>query len=565
MGNKLVDGSRDNVDEQLVILGGGLAGLSLAIQLKQQQPQVHITVIERLKHPVAEAAHKVGESLVELASHYFSNVLGLKQHLQEKQLPKLGLRFFFRPDPNQAAEQRLQNTVELGAKTFPHSPSYQLDRGIFENFLAVTCQELGVRFLDETKVIGLEINDKEKNHRIFIQNLANQERSTLECRWVVDSCSRNSPIKRLLNLEKDSQSKVSAAWFRIACQLDISELNDSPEWTAGHQRENSRWYSTNHFMGDGYWLWFIPLSSGSTSIGIVAENASHPLATYNTITKAMAWLTQNEPMAATFIESKIDLLQDFRVLRNFSHDCQQVFNKNRWFSSGEAGVFLDPFYSPGSDFIAISNTFICHLIDTDINDKSSFPTKCLMLDKFYLNLFRNTARIYQDLYPIFGHPVVMPIKILWDFAVYWSFTAFIFIQGRFDESKSLFRLREHFEEIGQMNEHFQALLKQWADEEPPHANQIYIDPFNFAFLNELNQGLTKSFSDEDAFRQQFLANIQHLKCLYQFLCNTAYARFPHLKETGASPILDEELATSLDLSQLEDLLAKLTRQIDPLN
>jgi flavin-dependent dehydrogenase len=549
--------NNSDADKQLVILGGGLAGLSLAIQLKQRQPQLHIVVIERLKHPVAEAAHKVGESLVELSSHYFCNVLGLEQHLEEEQLPKLGLRFFFRPDSAQPPEERLLSTVELGARDFPHSPSYQLDRGIFENFLAERCQQLDILFLDDTRVTGLDIGAKEKNHQIFIENLETLERTNLECRWVVDACSRTSPIKRLLKLEKDSPHKVSAAWFRIACQLDITELNDSPEWHAG--QEKSRWYSTNHFMGDGYWVWFIPLSSGSTSIGIVADNASHPLETYNTMVKAMAWLEQNESLLAAFIDSKIDLLQDFKVLRSFSHDCEKVFNKNRWFSTGEAGVFLDPFYSPGSDFIAISNTFICHLIDTDLNDKTSFPTRCLMLDRFYLNLFQNTAGIYQDQYPLFGHPVVMPVKILWDIAVYWSFTAFIFIQGRFDETNSLFRLRDHFEEIGSMTEHLQPLFKHWADHEPPHANAIYIDPCDIDYLSDLNQGLAQSFSSEDAFERQFLTNIQRLKGLYRFICRTAYARFPQLEDRLApSRILNEEPATDLDTNQFESLLSDLT-------
>ena len=37
----------------------------------------------------------------------------------------------------------------------------------------------------------------------------------------------------------------------------------------------------------------------------------------------------------------------------------------RWALTGEAGLFLDPFYSPGSDFIGISNTYITDLIARD--------------------------------------------------------------------------------------------------------------------------------------------------------------------------------------------------------
>ena len=52
-------------------------------------------VVERRRHPVPAAAHKVGESSVEIAANYFDTVLGLSQHLAQEQLNKFGFRFFF--------------------------------------------------------------------------------------------------------------------------------------------------------------------------------------------------------------------------------------------------------------------------------------------------------------------------------------------------------------------------------------------------------------------------------------------------------------------------------------
>ena len=77
----------------VVIAGGGLAGLCLAIQLRKTRPGVSILVSERNEQPLPEAAHKVGESSVEVGSHYFSEVLGLKDVL-DGELRKFGLRFF---------------------------------------------------------------------------------------------------------------------------------------------------------------------------------------------------------------------------------------------------------------------------------------------------------------------------------------------------------------------------------------------------------------------------------------------------------------------------------------
>src|SRR5215212_10627 len=68
-------------DYDVVILGGGLAGGTLAQQLKRAQPEIKILVLEKRKHPVPEAAHKVGESSVEMGSHYLRNIVGAKDHL----------------------------------------------------------------------------------------------------------------------------------------------------------------------------------------------------------------------------------------------------------------------------------------------------------------------------------------------------------------------------------------------------------------------------------------------------------------------------------------------------
>ena len=115
-----------------VVLGGGLAGLTLALQLRQARPGTRILVLERRPFPVPEAAHKVGESTVEIAAEYFTHVLGLKEHILENQLPKNGLRFFWKSEPNASMEDGL----ELGWATVLPAPTYQLDRGVFENYLA---------------------------------------------------------------------------------------------------------------------------------------------------------------------------------------------------------------------------------------------------------------------------------------------------------------------------------------------------------------------------------------------------------------------------------------------
>ena len=136
----------------IVILGGGLAGLTLGLQLKQRRPETSILIAEKRDGPAPEAAFKVGESTVELSAHYFANVIGMKDHLATAQNPKAGLRFFYRADDNRDIARR----VEWGSPRWPVVPAYQLDRGRFENELARRNKRAGNRLLMGCRVKGVD-------------------------------------------------------------------------------------------------------------------------------------------------------------------------------------------------------------------------------------------------------------------------------------------------------------------------------------------------------------------------------------------------------------------------
>ena len=102
----------------VVILGGGLAGLTLARQLRQERPSLRVLVLEKRTHPAPEAAHKVGESSVEIGAHYFGQVLGLDPHMADRQLPKFGIRYFFDDGQN----RDLRAPLRAGAAALPARP-----------------------------------------------------------------------------------------------------------------------------------------------------------------------------------------------------------------------------------------------------------------------------------------------------------------------------------------------------------------------------------------------------------------------------------------------------------
>ena len=490
----------------VVIAGGGLAGLTLALQLKQSFADLDILVIERRRHPVPEGAHKVGESTVEIGAHYFSEVLGLKAHLEERQLRKFGFRFF-----SSEGRRDIDAVTEIGASRFLAAPSYQIDRGIFENFLAEEAVRRGVTFVDGAVVRGIALGSRAEPHRVSFT--ADGESHDVESRWLVDACGRAGLIKKRLGLAEPNAHDANAVWFRMRDRIAIDDWSDDAVWRARCDPP-ARWLSTNHLVGVGYWAWLIPLASGSHSVGIVADAALHPLETMNTFAKAMDWLEVHQPRLFDALDGQRDRLQDFAFLRDFSYGCKQVFSGDRWALTGEAGLFLDPFYSPGSDFIAISNTYIGELIGRDRAGRS-IDGHARLYDQIYHSFYESTLALYTNQYAIFGDAEVLPIKVLWDYTYYWGILSQFFFQGRIADLAALSALRDELAHCQALNVEVQALLRAWSAARPADSRAnpaVMLDQAALPWFSDLNRSLNDHL-DDTAFRQRIRDSTRQMRSL----------------------------------------------------
>ncbi|MFC6839952.1 NAD(P)/FAD-dependent oxidoreductase [Xanthomonas theicola] len=513
----------------VVIAGGGLAGLTLALQLRQRDPGLRISVLERRAHPVREAAFKVGESSVEIGAHYFADVLGLREHLETEQIRKFGFRFFF---SDRRAD--IDRCTELGVSQLLPMPSWQIDRGRFENFLGERARALGVDFVDGCTVRGIDLADADHQVRYERDGAA----ATLRARWVVDASGRAGLLKRKLGLAQDNAHQANAVWWRVDGMVDPNAWSQDVAWL---QRctPPDRWRSTNHMCGPGYWFWLIPLSSGAHSLGIVCDAAMHPLETMNTHDKAMDWLRQHQPQVARTLEQRQHALQDFLFLRKFSHGCKQVFSGQRWALTGEAGVFLDPFYSPGSDFIAISNTYICELIGIDRAGGNLAPYAELY-QQLYFSFYENTLTLYQDQYPLFGDAQVMPVKVIWDYTYYWALLAPLFFSGRIADLPTLGRLKQDFLRARELNLGMQALLRDWgrhnAAQDQPDADGRLLDQYAIGWFHQLNAALNDVL-DDAAFVARVRENVARMSWLAREVLGQARTQHPQIDAHGLDALL----------------------------
>jgi 2-polyprenyl-6-methoxyphenol hydroxylase-like FAD-dependent oxidoreductase len=511
----------------VAILGGGLAGLTLALQLRQTRPDIKIVVVERQKHPVPEAAHKVGESTVELAAYYLRDVLGLGQHLQTQQLRKFGLRMFFSAGDNRDITRR----VEYGQIIPAPLPTYQLDRGRFENALGCELLQQGVAFLDSCKVQKISLQPQSDAHRLRVLDEAGGRRD-IHARWVVDASGRTGLLKQQLGLAKKVGHVANAVWFRVGHPIDINDWSDDPQWQA-RVRGGDRQLSTNHLMGEGYWVWLIRLASDSISIGIVADASLHPFEKMNRFDRAMAWLHKYEPQCAEVIEQHRDKIQDFRVMKDYSYSCEQVFSNERWCLTGEAGVAVDPLYSPGSDLIAISNGLICDLIDRDLNGEN-IEELAAVHNRIYLILAEVWLLAYEDQYPLFGNAQVTVAKVIWDTIIYWAFPGLLYFHDKIRTLGDSPMVLVNLYRCWTLHKRVQAFFREWHAIDQPVASDAFADPYSLLdFMLELHSGMAAGLPDAEL-EAQFAKNVRLLEQLAGQLVSTVAEKLADRTESEAT-------------------------------
>ncbi|WP_156747283.1 NAD(P)/FAD-dependent oxidoreductase [Mycobacterium sp. E2462] len=539
---RIIAAARDDdavvTDREVAIVGGGAAGLTLALEVHAARPQTRIVVISPNAHPVPEVTHTVGESTVEVSAHYLRDRLGLGDHLSTAQIRKMGLRMFFSNGGNLDIADRL----ELGSSRFIPQVTYQIDRGRLENELNRRCRSAGI---DIVFGRAASIERQGRAHVISVQSGDAVTRTT--ARWLVDASGRTRTVARHLGLRRSNAHLCNAVWLRVAAELDIGAWSDDPAWRT-RLAEGDRAMSTNHLMGQGYWVWLIRLPSGSTSVGIVADPACHDFDGFNTLAKARAWLGEHEPQFAAVLAAHEHLIRDFRVMKNYSHGATTVYSgRDRWCCTGDAAVFLDPLYSSGLDLVAIGNGLITDMITREL-DGEDVVARSGISDSLFRSLTDMWLAVYCDQYPLMGSPAVMTAKVIWDIAFYWGFVGLLYRNGKFVTVADDPHVVPHLEGMIDLSNRTQRFFREWAAIETGRPAAGFVDlysPLNFMVTLH-----TAMMDESPDFAAQFDANARLLHQLAGQLVETVIA-------AKCDDFADDRAVRQLQAWQQDALLRKL--------
>jgi len=394
----------------VLVIGGALSGAATACLLLKRNPRLRVLILERDAH----FKRRVGESTVEISAYFLGRVLGLTEHLNQHHLVKQGLRFWFKNDRAQALDQ----CSETGPGYNVRFPGYQVDRSVLDEEVLARAAAAGAVVRRGVKVRDVELvaHGQQTVHWDDDDGRSGME----QARWVVDGSGVSAFLARKNQwLVPNRDHPIASIWSRWSGvkNWDSTELSAQyPQWAA--RTKAIRFTATNHLVGYGWWAWVIPLKGGDVSIGVVFDQRLTDLPPGDRLGERLRSMLMEHPVARELMAEATWQEGDVHFRRNLAY-CSTTFAGDGFVLVGDAAAFMDPFYSPGMDWISYSASAASALIDDCSRGKPAAPRIQRHNERFAISYERWFEAIYRDKYFYMGDHELMTLAFRLDLGLYY--------------------------------------------------------------------------------------------------------------------------------------------------
>ena len=408
----------------VAVIGGAISGASTATLLLQRDPSLRVLIIER--SPRFE--RRVGESTIEISTYFLMRVLGLTEHLNEEHYVKQGLRFWY----SNAEAKTLDECGELGGKFLTRVPAFMVDRAVLDEEVLRRAVEMGAECRRPEQLLRVELVPGGQQ-KLTVRDADGRE-TQVRARWVVDASGVRAHLARQQGWHRQNTDHPTAAvWSRWSGMkhFDGLELQRKyPEWSEAVY--GMRHFATNHLMGDGWWCWIIPLKGGDTSIGLVYDQRYVTLPPGpSTGERLKSFLLEHSPAARELLEYAQYQEDDIHFRKNLPY-YSTTYAGDGFALVGDAAGFIDPFYSPGLDWMAYTASAATDLIVAERHGEPDVPKRIERHNRDYTRAYRRWFEaVYQNKYEYMGDFDLYRVAFLLDIGLYYIFVASQpFKQGR---------------------------------------------------------------------------------------------------------------------------------------
>jgi flavin-dependent dehydrogenase len=394
----------------VIIVGGALSGSATACLLLRRNPQLRILIFERSD----QLKRRVGESTVEISAYFLGRVLGLTAHLLEHHIPKQGLRYFFANDRARALDQ----CSETGPLYNVRLPGYQIDRAVLDEHVLATAVAEGATLRRGVRVRSVTLAPGGRQTVAWDDPAGATQTST--ARWVVDASGCAALLARQEGWwQSNTAHPTATCWSRWTNVRSLDDRKLAARYPAWSTRvKATRSIATNHITGYGWWAWFIPLKGGDVSVGVVYDQRITELPPGRSLGERLRTMLDSQPVSRELLAGAQWREGDVHFRRNLAYSAT-TFATDGAVLVGDAAGFIDPFYSPGMDWISFSTSAAAGLIDASFRGKPVAP----LVEKHNANFRQSYDRwfraLYQDKYYYMGDFELMTLAFRLDLGLYY--------------------------------------------------------------------------------------------------------------------------------------------------
>ncbi len=294
----------------LVVVGGGPAGSTISTIVAKEG--FSVLLLEKESFP----RYHVGESLLPLTVHGICKVLGVEEKLKSFK-NKTGGFFLW------------GNSRDPWKFDFKQLGAYHVERAEFDNILLENARENQVEVIEEASVFS--VVDAPDYSTVRYKNKQG-ERQEVTAKFVADCSGGNSKIADVI------AQKVESKFFQ---NVAIWGYFDGATHIGEHEGA-----ILNEAIDEGWW-WFIPLSGGRMSIGLVVDSKSldgrKPKEVFYDTLKESEFFNKHYKHCTPSADAPYNKL---RTCKDYSY-CREQFTKGNILLVGDAACFIDPVFSSG--------------------------------------------------------------------------------------------------------------------------------------------------------------------------------------------------------------------------
>jgi flavin-dependent dehydrogenase len=298
----------------VVVIGAGPAGSVAASYLKKQN--YNVVILEKEVFP----RFVIGESLLPNCMTHLEEA-GLLDAVMAKNFQKKTGAAFYRGD--RRCEFYFAEQYTKGWEW-----TWQVKRAEFDQALATATAEKGVEVNFDCEVLAVTTSPNKQ--RITYRDPLGEIRE-IEARFIIDSSGYGRVLPRLFDLSKPSSFTPRGAIF--------SHLEDTQRSAKASQN-----IFVHSFNDNKSWIWAIPFSDGSTSVGIVGDKEFIIEMAENDGEKYIKFIREFKDLNGRFLNSELKFPP--RHILGYSVGVKQMFGEG-FVLSGNSTEFLDPIFSSG--------------------------------------------------------------------------------------------------------------------------------------------------------------------------------------------------------------------------